>query len=88
MVSKTPEGAEEQMGVLVRKGTEDLTPREIVEELGKYVIGQTAAKRAVAIALRNRMRRQKLPSELAEEAMRIAADICIYTNANVTVEEL
>ena len=44
-----------------------LTPREIVAELDKYVIGQAAAKRAVAIALRNRTRRQKLPSELAEE---------------------
>jgi ATP-dependent HslUV protease ATP-binding subunit HslU len=47
--------------------TESLTPREIVAELDKYVIGQTAAKRAVAIALRNRMRRQKLAPELAEE---------------------
>jgi ATP-dependent HslUV protease ATP-binding subunit HslU len=47
--------------------TESLTPRQIVAELDKYVIGQTAAKRAVAIALRNRMRRQKLAPELAEE---------------------
>jgi ATP-dependent HslUV protease ATP-binding subunit HslU len=46
---------------------DSLTPRQIVAELDKYVIGQAAAKRAVAIALRNRMRRQKLPSELAEE---------------------
>jgi ATP-dependent HslUV protease ATP-binding subunit HslU len=44
-----------------------LTPRQIVAELDKYVIGQKAAKRAVAIALRNRMRRQKLAPELAEE---------------------
>jgi ATP-dependent HslUV protease ATP-binding subunit HslU len=44
-----------------------LTPRQIVRELDKYVIGQTNAKRAVAIALRNRMRRQKLAPELAEE---------------------
>ena len=44
-----------------------LTPRQIVSELDKYVVGQGRAKRAVAIALRNRMRRQKLPSELAEE---------------------
>ena len=44
-----------------------LTPRQIVAELDKYVVGQTAAKRAVAIALRNRMRRQKLAPELAEE---------------------
>jgi ATP-dependent HslUV protease ATP-binding subunit HslU len=44
-----------------------LTPRQIVAELDKYVIGQAAAKRAVAIALRNRTRRQKLPPELAED---------------------
>ena len=48
---------------------DELTPREIVRELDKYVIGQTAAKRAVAIAVRNRTRRQKLPPELAEEVM-------------------
>ena len=48
---------------------DELTPREIVRELDKYVIGQAAAKRAVAIALRNRMRRQKLPPEMAEEVM-------------------
>ena len=44
-----------------------LTPREIVRELDKYVIGQKQAKRAVAIALRNRMRRQKLPADLVDE---------------------
>jgi ATP-dependent HslUV protease ATP-binding subunit HslU len=48
---------------------DELTPREIVSELDKYVIGQNAAKRAVAIALRNRMRRQKLAPELAEEVI-------------------
>jgi ATP-dependent HslUV protease ATP-binding subunit HslU len=47
--------------------TESLTPREIVVELDKHVIGQAQAKRAVAIALRNRTRRQKLPPEIAEE---------------------
>jgi len=46
---------------------ETLTPREIVAELDKYVVGQREAKRAVAIALRSRARRQKLPAELAEE---------------------
>src|SRR6266566_2766918 len=46
---------------------DELTPRQIVAELDKYVIGQAAAKRAVAIALRNRMRRQKLSPDLAEE---------------------
>ena len=48
---------------------DELTPREIVRELDKYVVGQADAKRAVAIALRNRIRRQKLPPEMAEEVM-------------------
>jgi ATP-dependent HslUV protease ATP-binding subunit HslU len=48
---------------------DELTPREIVRELDKYVIGQPDAKRAVAIALRNRLRRQKLPPEMAEDVM-------------------
>jgi len=45
----------------------ELTPQEIVAELDKYIIGQEAAKKAVAIALRNRYRRRKLPPELADE---------------------
>ncbi len=45
----------------------ELTPRQIVAELDKYIVGQHAAKRAVAIALRNRTRRLKLPAEMAEE---------------------
>src|SRR5207245_8002706 len=56
-----PTAEEEQLAL------DDLTPREIVAELDKYVIGQKDAKRAVAIALRNRMRRQKLTPDLAEE---------------------
>src|SRR5436305_7660104 len=48
---------------------DELTPREIVRELDKYVIGQGDAKKAVAIALRNRIRRQKLDPEMAEEVM-------------------
>src|ERR1022692_1160796 len=48
---------------------DELTPREIVTELDKYVVGQKDAKRAVAIALRNRMRRQKLAPEMAEEVI-------------------
>ena len=47
--------------------TEALTPRQIVIELDRHVVGQHKAKRAVAIALRNRLRRQKLPKELAED---------------------
>ncbi len=48
---------------------DDLTPRQIVEELDKYVVGQGKAKRAVAIALRNRIRRQKLPPEIARDVL-------------------
>ena len=59
-----PGTAEEEQVTL-----DELTPREIVTELDKYVIGQNAAKRAVAIALRNRMRRQKLTPELSEEVI-------------------
>ncbi|MGH9872959.1 MAG: AAA family ATPase, partial [Pyrinomonadaceae bacterium] len=48
---------------------DDMTPRQIVTELDKHVVGQRAAKRAVAVALRNRIRRQKLPPEMAEDVM-------------------
>ncbi len=48
---------------------DDLTPREIVAELDKYIVGQAAAKRAIAVALRNRVRRQKLPPEVAEDIL-------------------
>jgi ATP-dependent HslUV protease ATP-binding subunit HslU len=48
---------------------DDMTPREIVAELDKYIVGQTAAKRAIAVALRNRVRRQKLPPEIAEDIL-------------------
>ena len=48
---------------------DELTPREIVEELDKHVVGQDEAKRAVAVALRNRIRRQRLDPEMAEEVM-------------------
>src|SRR5687768_341488 len=48
---------------------EDLPPRQIVAELDKYIVGQRAAKRAVAVALRNRWRRQQLPPAVAEEIL-------------------
>jgi ATP-dependent HslUV protease ATP-binding subunit HslU len=48
---------------------DELTPRQIVAELDKYVVGQTNAKRAVAVALRNRIRRQKLPAEIAQDVL-------------------
>jgi ATP-dependent HslUV protease ATP-binding subunit HslU len=64
MVIYLPAQAAEDTPVL-----DELTPREIVRELDKYVIGQADAKRAVAIALRNRIRRQKLDPEMADEVM-------------------
>jgi len=59
-----PASAEEQDLSL-----DELTPREIVAELDKHVVGQRPAKRAVAIALRNRQRRQKLPPDIADDIM-------------------
>src|SRR3972149_1261593 len=47
----------------------ELTPRQICADLDKYIPGQQPAKRAVAIALRNRIRRRKLPADLAEEVL-------------------
>lgn len=55
--------------VVEKPKLDDLTPRQIVEELDKYVVGQNAAKRAVAVALRNRIRRQKLPPEIAQDVL-------------------
>src|SRR3984957_15344324 len=53
----------------VEPSFDELTPREIVVELDKYIVGQAAAKRAVAVALRNRVRRQKLTPEMAEDVL-------------------
>ena len=52
-----------------KRNLDDLTPRQIVEELDKYVVGQNSAKKAVAVALRNRIRRQKLPAEIAQDVL-------------------
>lgn len=52
-----------------KRNLDDLTPRQIVAELDKYVVGQNAAKKAVAVALRNRIRRQKLPADIAEDVL-------------------
>ncbi len=62
------EGKESRLTQL-EKYLESLTPKKVVEELDKYVVGQEEAKRAVAIALRNRWRRQKLPKELRNEVV-------------------
>ncbi len=53
--------------VVAPRPERDLTPKVIVAELDRYIVGQEKAKRAVAIALRNRMRRMKLDPEMAEE---------------------
>src|SRR5438445_2902922 len=62
-------GAEPVEGQELLPNLDDLTPRQIVVELDKYVVGQNAAKKAVAVALRNRIRRQKLPPEIAEDVL-------------------
>ncbi len=54
---------------MTKPNLDELTPRQIVEELDKYVVGQAKAKRAVAVALRNRIRRQKLPPEMARDVL-------------------
>jgi len=62
-------GAAQAEGTEMLPALDDMTPREIVAELDKYIVGQGAAKRAVAVALRNRVRRQKLPPEIAEDVL-------------------
>jgi ATP-dependent HslUV protease ATP-binding subunit HslU len=60
-----PAGTQDAAGVT--EPAADMTPRQVVEELDRYIVGQQKAKRAVAIALRNRVRRLKLSPEMAEE---------------------
>jgi ATP-dependent HslUV protease ATP-binding subunit HslU len=62
-------GAGRQDDAEILPALDDMTPREIVAELDKYIVGQAAAKRAVAVALRNRVRRQKLAPEIAEDVL-------------------
>src|SRR6476619_4556238 len=62
MVRSVKDPAEEKIAQV-----KDLTPRQIVAELDRYIIGQNDAKRSVAIAIRNRWRRQQLPDELRQE---------------------
>jgi len=52
-----------------REELDELTPKRIVEELDKYIVGQDKAKRAVAVAMRNRIRRQKLPEEMRKDVI-------------------
>ena len=54
---------------MTREELDLLTPRRIVEELDKYIIGQQVAKRAVAVAMRNRIRRQRLPEEMKKDVI-------------------
>jgi ATP-dependent HslUV protease ATP-binding subunit HslU len=62
-------GEQHEPEAAVEPSFDELTPREIVIELDKYIVGQAAAKRAVAVALRNRVRRQKLTPEMAEDVL-------------------
>jgi ATP-dependent HslUV protease ATP-binding subunit HslU len=66
MVERLPRAGGDGAARLAEPST-DLSPRQIVEELDRYIVGQERAKRAVAIALRNRVRRLKLPPEMADE---------------------
>ena len=64
---RLPVAAADSGGTDVAEPPAELTPRQVVEALDRYIVGQEKAKRAVAIALRNRVRRLKLPPEMAEE---------------------
>ena len=69
LVTNTGNGTAPEDSEQLLPALDDMTPREIVAELDKYIVGQAAAKRAVAVALRNRVRRQKLPPEIAEDVL-------------------
>ena len=69
MVIPLPPSTLDPSGAPLPPSSDPLTPREIVAELDRHVVGQKAAKRAVAIALRNRMRRQRLPPDVAAEIL-------------------
>lgn len=60
---------EKEKKLSIKKDSQNLTPKEIVKELDFYIIGQDKAKKAVAVALRNRFRRQQLPKEVADDIM-------------------
>ena len=68
-VTAEPGATEEAEDAASEDWMEKLTPRKIVQELDKYIIGQDEAKKAVAIALRNRWRRQQVEEELREEIL-------------------
>lgn len=68
-MSKLAETIKKHVDVIKRKDQGELTPREIVKELDRYIIGQDNAKKSVAIALRNRWRRQQVTDEIREEIL-------------------
>ncbi len=68
-MSKLADTIKKHVDVIKRKDQGELTPREIVKELDRYIIGQDNAKKSVAIALRNRWRRQQVTDEIREEIM-------------------
>src|SRR5260370_36547490 len=75
------EAAEEQE---LLPALDDMTPREIDAELDKYIVGQTAAKRAVAVALPNRVRRQQLPPHIADDVLPKNILLIVPTGAGKT----
>src|SRR5207302_2809116 len=69
MVEPALDSVQPQANAVASGRMEDLTPRQIVAELDRYIIGQAKAKRAVAVALRNRYRRRHLPDDLRDEVI-------------------